>query len=107
MKIHDLVSWCTLTAWAMAAGNCASSLAPGIAKPSPLQKGGELALDTHSFSPHSLILPLPCPPGQENGKGDWRTSTTIHYMTHYLQQPYSCPKCAELDSNSYSLHTDV
>ena len=35
-----LVSWCTLTAWAMAAGDLTSSLAPDVAEPSPLQEGG-------------------------------------------------------------------
>ena len=28
---------------------------PGVAKPSPLQEGGELALDAPSFSSHSLM----------------------------------------------------
>ena len=34
-----LVSWWTLTAWAMAAGDLTSSLAPDVAEPSPLQGG--------------------------------------------------------------------
>ena len=54
-----LVSWCTLTAWAMAAGNLTSSLAPDVAEPSPLQEGGE----TGQVALHTLFLPSsPAPP---------------------------------------------
>ena len=63
-----LVSWCTLTAWAMAAGDLTSSLTPDVAEPSPLQEGGETGnwhLTLPPSPPTHLFLPLsltPAPP---------------------------------------------
>jgi len=65
-----LVSWCTLTAWAMAAGDLTSSLAPDVAEPSPLQEGGEtgelalvtLSLPSSFHSSYPSLLPFPLSP---------------------------------------------
>ena len=74
-----LVSWCTLTAWAMAAGDLTSSLAPDVAEPSPLQEGGE----TGELALVTLSLPS-CP------------SHSLLPLSH----PISCPSCS---SHSFPL----